>query len=66
MIAFTMPMYDLFGPGIMISRGAALAIIVLTMITMFFVSYDLTTCIRQKLRGKCSTLFDFQILFHRF
>ena len=58
--------YDLFGPGLIFSRGAALVILIFTMLAMFFVSYDLTTWLRRKLKGRCSTLFDFQILFHRF
>lgn len=66
LLAFFNPMYDMFGPGILFSRGAALAIILLTMFTVFLVTYDLTTCCRNKLKKRCSTLFDFQILFHRF
>ena len=65
-IAFFHPMYDMFGVGILFSRGAALAIIVLTMIAMFLVTYDVTTMWRNKLKRTCSTLFDFQLLFHRF
>lgn len=58
--------YDLFGPGLLFGKGAALVILIFTMLAMFFVSYDLTTWLRGKLKGKWSTLFDFQILFHRF
>ena len=65
-LAYTKEMYKFIGVNILFSRGAAWAIIVFTMIAMFFVSYDLTTCMRQCLRGRCPTLFDFQILFHRF
>jgi NADPH oxidase 2 len=50
----------------MFSRGSALAILVFTVMAMFFVSYDVTTWVRKKLKGRCSTIFDFQILFHRF
>ena len=60
------PMYDMFGVGILLGKGAALAIIVLTMMAMFFVTYDVTTMIRNKLKKTFSTLFDFQLLFHRF
>ena len=42
-VAYFNPMYDAFGPGILFSRGAALAILVLTMFGMFLVTYDLTT-----------------------
>lgn len=59
-------MYDAFGPGILFSRGAALSILVLTMFAMFLVTYELTTYVRNKLKRRCNTLFDFQILFHRF
>ena len=65
-IAYFNPMYDMFGPGILFSRGAALAIIVLTMIAMFLVTYDATTFCQNKLKKRCATFFDFQVLFHRF
>jgi hypothetical protein len=42
-LAYVQPMYDLFGPSLLISRGAALSILIFTMIAMFFVSYDLTS-----------------------
>lgn len=35
--------YDFFGFTLMFSRGAALAIIVFTILAMFFVSYDVTS-----------------------
>jgi NADPH oxidase 2 len=56
----------MFGVTLMFSRGSALAILVFTVMAMFFVSYDVTTWVRKKLKGRCSTIFDFQILFHRF
>jgi hypothetical protein len=65
-IAFFNPMCSKFGPGILFSRGAALSILLLTIFAMFLVTYDLTTCIQKKIKKRCSTLFDFQILFHRF
>lgn len=66
LLALFDPMFDMFGPGILFSRGAALAIICLTMIAIFLVTYDVTTWCRTKLKRRFSTLFDFQILFHRF
>jgi len=65
-VAYFNPMYDAFGPGILFSRGAALAILLLTMFGMFLVTYDLTTWVRNKLKRRWNTVFDFQILFHRF
>ena len=64
-VAYFNPMYTEFGPGILFSRGGALSILVFTIFGMFLVTYDLTTCWRRKLKKRCSTLFDFQILFHR-
>ena len=46
LIAYFNPMYEVFGPGIVFSRGAALAIIFLTMLVLLFVSYDTLTWIR--------------------
>jgi len=43
LLAYFNPMYNMFGVGILFSRGAALSIIVLTMLAMFLVTYDLTT-----------------------
>ena len=65
-IAYFHPMYSVFGVGILLSRGAAFPIIALTMLAMFLVTYDFTTWCRKHLKTRCATLFDFQILFHRF
>ena len=65
LVAYYNPMYDEFGPGILFSRGAALAILVFTIFGMFLVTYDITTWWRKSWKKRCSTLFDFQILFHR-
>jgi len=51
-IAYFNPMYDAFGAGILFSRGAALSIIVLTILAMFLVTYDLTTFCRNKLKKR--------------
>jgi hypothetical protein len=58
--------YKVFGVTLLFSRGGALVILIFTMLAMFFVSYDVTTWLRGKLKGKCATIFDFQTLFHRF
>jgi hypothetical protein len=58
--------YDVFGVPLLFSRGGALVILIFTMLVMFFVSYDVTTWLRGKLKGKCATIFDFATLFHKF
>jgi predicted ferric reductase len=57
--------YDLFGVGILFAKGAAIPILLLTMLALFFVTYELTTCCRTACKTRCSAVFDFQILFHR-
>ena len=51
-VAYFHRMYDAFGVGILFSRGAALAIIVLTMLAMFLVTYDLTSWCQSKLKRR--------------
>lgn len=65
-LTFLTPSYDKFGVGILMGKGAALSILVLTMLLMFLVTYDLTTWVRGILNRWCNTLFDLQVLFHRF
>lgn len=60
------PAYGMFGPGILVARGSALNILLFTMMAMFMVTYDVTTYVRKCIKHRCATLFDFQILFHRF
>ena len=51
-VTYFSTMYDAFGVGILIGKGAALSIIVLTVLAMFLVTYDLTTCCRNKLKKR--------------
>jgi hypothetical protein len=57
--------YDFFGVGILLAKGAAIPILLLTMLALFFVTYEMTTCCRTACKTRCSAVFDFQILFHR-
>ena len=51
-VTYFSTMYDAFGVGILIGKGAALSVIVLTILAMFLVTYDLTTCCRNKLKKR--------------
>ena len=67
-VAYFNPMYEVFGFGIFFSRGAALAIIILTMMVLILVSYDTMTCIRNLscCKNHFNSLFDHLVLYHRF
>lgn len=56
---------ELLGTQIIIARGCALAIIILSMMLLFFVSYDFLTMIRGTCGAGCLSLLDFHIVFHK-
>jgi hypothetical protein len=58
--------YEIVGVGLLISRGAALSILVLDIFALTFVSYDLLTmCRSYKCTRRCVTLLDFNVYFHK-
>ena len=68
LVAYFNPMIDVLGISLFFSRGAALAIILLTMLVLIFVSYDFMTWLRKCscCRKKMQDLFDHMVLYHRF
>lgn len=67
LVAYFNPMYGVFGVGILFSRGAALAIVLLTILVLLFVSYDTMTWIRGIVCcRRFHSLFDHLVLYHRF
>lgn len=57
---------DIIGPALLVSRGGALAIMVLSIFLLLFVSYDFLTCIRPYVAHMCLSLLDFNVHFHKF
>ena len=56
---------DIIGYYLLVSRGCALAIMVLSIILLLLVSYDFMTCIRPIFAGCCLSILDFNIHFHK-
>lgn len=66
-IASTYSYYDMIGPGILVSRGAASALLALLGFNLLFVSNDLLTFLWGKVcRSRCAIFFDQKIWLHRF
>ena len=59
------PFEDFMGAGILFSRGAALAIELLTASAMILICYDLLRCCRGITKNRCKGLLDHHLYYHR-
>ncbi|CAI2386629.1 unnamed protein product [Moneuplotes crassus] len=57
--------FAMLGNQLMVAKGCALAIIFLCVAVLLFVSYDFLTAIRGCCGGKCLSLLDSHLLFHK-